>query len=67
MDWFFLKNQLICILFYCVILSEDLKTVARVVVGVELSDGLLQFIISMFDEDGESTHNDHDDGLTFNT
>ena len=44
------------ILFRCCYLLGDLKLVARVVVGVALSDNLLEFIINIFDEDGKDHH-----------
>jgi len=44
------------LLLLLLLLVGDLKTVARVVVDVSLSENLLEFIITMFDEDGKDHH-----------
>ena len=40
-----------------VYIVDDLKTVSRVVAGVDLNDRLLEFIITLFDEDGKLNNN----------
>ena len=38
---------------HCIIIIADLKTVSLAVAGVDLSDHLVEVVITLFDEDGE--------------